>query len=323
MAGGADHKKDKQMRLSVVICVYNEEKNIKPLGKKLEQALKGIDHEIIMVDDGSVDNTTGEVLKLKNKRLQLVELKKNYGQSTALVAGIDYAKGDYIATLDGDLQNDPDDIPFMLKKAHKEGWDVVAGIRAKRKDGFLIRKIPSKIANYIIRMTTGLKMKDYGCTLKVFKSGIAKDLGLYGELHRFIPVLAYMQGATIIQVEVKHHARIHGKSKYGINRTFKVMVDLMLMLFFKKYMQKPMHLFGVLGLILSLIGAGLNIYLVILKILGQDIWGRPLMILGMIALIGGIQLITVGILAEIMMRTYYESQDKKTYRLRRIRKNKT
>jgi hypothetical protein len=200
----------------------------------------------------------------------------------------------------------------------KEDWDVVAGNRKNRKDGMVLRKIPSKIANALIRRLTGVYIKDYGCTLKVFRREIAEDLGIYGELHRFIPVLAKLQGAKITQVDVKHHPRRFGKSKYGINRTFKVLSDLVLMVFFRKYIQKPMHLFGTLGFVSLGFGVLINLYLLVLKILGHDIWGKPLLILGLIFLLGGIQLITIGILAEISVRTYFESQDKKRYKVRRV-----
>jgi glycosyltransferase involved in cell wall biosynthesis len=304
--------------LSVVITVMNEEENIKPLLEAVRTALPGIDYEVVLVDDGSSDKTKQKILEHADDRTVLVELRKNYGQSTAMMAGIDHSRGKYVALLDGDLQNDPTDIPAMLELLIKEDWDVVAGNRKNRKDGFILRKIPSKIANALIRRMTGVYIKDYGCTLKVFKREIAEELGLYGELHRFIPVLAKLQGAKITQVDVKHHARIHGKSKYGINRTFKVMSDLVLMVFMRKYMQKPMHLFGTMGFISFGIGALINLYLLILKIMGQDIWGKPLLILGLIFLLGGIQLITIGIVADINVRTYYESQNKKTYNVRRV-----
>jgi len=296
----------------------NEEENIKPMQEALRTALNGIDYEVVYVDDGSTDKTRQQILDHSDERTVLVELRKNYGQSTAMTAGIDHSKGRYIALLDGDLQNDPSDIPSMLELLKKEDWDVVAGNRKNRKDGMFLRKIPSRIANAMIRRMTNVYIKDYGCTLKVFKREIAEDLGLYGELHRFIPVLAKLQGARITQVDVKHHARQFGKSKYGINRTFKVMSDLILMVFFRKYMQKPMHLFGTIGFISFGIGMLINLYLLILKILGHDIWGKPLLILGLILLLGGIQLITIGILAEISVRTYFESQDKKTYTVRRV-----
>lgn len=305
-------------KLSVIICVYNEELNIKPLANQIFESLEGIDYEVLYVDDGSTDKTKEEILALNDKRIKLVELRKNYGQSAALAAGIEKAEAEYIVTMDGDLQNDPSDIPHMLELAEKEDWDLVAGIRKNRQDGMFLRKIPSKIANSIIRGATEVKIKDYGCTLKVFKAELAKSIGLYGELHRFIPVLASFEGATITQVDVKHHPREFGTSKYGLGRTFKVVSDLMLMLFFKKYMNKPMHLFGRLGLLLLAGGVGVNLYLLIEKLLGYDIWGKPLLILGMILLVAGIQLVTIGLVAEMIMRTYFESQKKKPYKIRRI-----
>ncbi len=304
--------------LSVVITVMNEEENIRPLVAAIQNALHLIDYEVIFVDDGSKDKTVKEIKAVADERIKLVELRSNYGQSTAMTAGIDHSEGTYIALLDGDLQNDPSDIPMMLEKLVDEDWDVVAGERKNRQDGALLRKLPSKIANAIIRRMTGVYIRDYGCTLKVFKREIAEDLGIYGELHRFIPVLAALQGAKITQVDVKHHARMFGQSKYGLNRTFKVMADLITMVFFKKYIQKPMHLFGKWGFISFGLGMLVNFYLLILKMLGHDIWGRPLLILGIILVLGGIQLITLGILAEINVRTYFESSNRKTYQVRRI-----
>ena len=305
-------------KLSVVVCVYNEEENINPLIEQIDQAIQDIDYEIIYVDDGSSDRTLQHLKSNPHPYLRTVELRKNYGQSSALAAGIAEASGQYIATLDGDLQNDPSDIPRMLKMAEDDDWDVVAGVRANRKDGMFLRKIPSKIANAMIRYLSGIHMTDYGCTLKIFEAKIAKEMGLYGELHRFIPVLAHLEGAKITQTDVKHHARQFGESKYGINRTFKVVSDLMLMLFLKKYMAKPMHLFGNIGLIAFVIGCLINVYLLVLKILGQDIWGKPLLFAGALFLIFGIQLITIGIVIEIQMRTYYESQNKTPYAVRKV-----
>jgi glycosyltransferase involved in cell wall biosynthesis len=305
-------------KLSLVICVYNEEDNILPLVNQIKNTLSNFDFEAIFVDDGSTDSTREKIRSVNDSRFVLVELRKNYGQSPALQAGIDVAEGEFIVTMDGDLQNDPADIPMMLDLAIREDWDVVAGVRANRKDGVFLRKIPSKIANAIIRSTTNVHMKDYGCTLRVYRSEIAKNLRIYGELHRFIPVLVVLEGGTITQVDVHHHARVHGKSKYGIGRTFKVVSDLTVMLFIKKYLQKPMHLFGGIGAIGIIAGIVINLYLLALKLLGHDIWGKPLLILGMLLFLGGIQFITIGLLAEIQMRTYFESQDKKPYRIRRI-----
>lgn len=304
--------------LSLVIPVMNEEDNIQPLLETVRTALKDIDYEVILVDDGSSDATRKRIVEHADDRTVLVELRKNYGQSTAMTAGIDHANGKYVALIDGDLQNDPTDIPFMLDLLKREDWDVVAGNRKNRKDGALLRKLPSKIANAMIRRMTGVYIKDYGCTLKIFRKEIADDLGLYGELHRFIPVLAKLQGARMTQVDVKHHPRRFGKSKYGIGRTFRVLSDLVLMVFFRRYMQKPMHLFGPIGFVSFGLGLLINLYLLVLKILGQDIWGKPILILGLIFLLGGVQLITIGILAEIAVRTYYESQSKKTYQVRKV-----
>jgi glycosyltransferase involved in cell wall biosynthesis len=304
--------------LSVVITVMNEEDNIHPLVTAIHDALNGIDYEVIFVDDGSTDATRRRIKEVIDDRIFLVELRKNYGQSTAMTAGIDHATGKYVVLLDGDLQNDPTDIPSMLNLMKEEDWDVVAGNRANRKDGMLLRKVPSKIANYLIRRMTKVYIKDYGCTLKIFKKEIAEDLGLYGELHRFIPVLAAMQGARITQVDVKHHARRFGKSKYGLGRTFRVLSDLVTIVFFRKYIQKPMHLFGTMGFISLFLGIIINLYLLVLKIMGQDIWGKPLLILGLIFLLGGIQLITIGILAEVNVRTYFEASHRKTYQVRKI-----
>ena len=220
-------------KLSLVICVFNEESNIKPLSEQIQQALINIDFEAIFVDDGSTDGTRSEVLLINDERFILVELKRNYGQSSALQAGIDQAEGEFVALIDGDLQNDPADIPGMLNMMETEGWDMVAGVRASRKDGMFFRKIPSKLANYMIRRSTGTKMKDLGCTLKIFTKETIKSIHIYGELHRFIPVLITLEGATrITQVDVNHHPRKFGTSKYNLSRTTKVLSDLFLMLFY-------------------------------------------------------------------------------------------
>lgn len=304
--------------LSVVVALYNEEDNIEPLFQRIRSALQGMNYELVMVDDGSTDKTVERVKQHLRADTKLVVLMKNYGQSAAMAAGIQAAEGDYIATLDGDLQNDPLDIPMMLNKLKDEEWDLVAGIRAKRKDGWLLRKIPSKIANALIRQSTGVRLHDYGCTLKVFESRIAKNLGLYGELHRFIPVLAALQGAKMTEVPVRHHARMHGSSKYGIGRTSKVASDLVLMIFRLKYFQRPMHLFGPMGFFMLLAGVVINIYLLVLKLQGERIGDRPILILGVILLLAGLLLILFGIQSDIMMRTYYEAQHKLPYQVRKI-----
>ena len=306
-------------KLSVVICVWNEEPNIKPLSEQIKVALNDFDFEAIFVDDGSTDNTRGEIKKINDDRFILVELKRNYGQSSALQAGIDQAEGEFITLIDGDMQNDPADIPMMLKMMEAEEWDMVAGIRANRKDGMFLRKIPSKIANYMIRKSTGIHMKDLGCTLKTFTNETIKSIHIYGELHRYIPALITLEGATkITQVNVNHRQREFGTSKYNLSRTTRVMSDLILMVFFKKYLQRPMHFFGTIGIVTLGIGILINFYLLILKILGNDIWGKPILLLGILMVMGGIQFITTGIIAELQMRTYFESQKKKPYRIKRV-----
>ncbi len=305
-------------KLSVVVPVYNEEENVGLLVGRIEGSLQGKNFEIILVDDGSTDQTRQAIKKLQNPNVVLIELKKNYGQSLALAAGIDYATGDYVVTMDGDLQNDPDDILMMYHKAKDEDWDVVTGIRQKRQDN-VVRTFPSKIANWIIRKTTKLDIKDHGCALKVFTRETAKDLNLYGEMHRYITLLAFFNGARITAVNVKHHQRQFGKSKYGLGRTTKVVNDLILLLFQRKYLQKPIHLFGNFGMLSFTIGGLILLYLMIVKFgFGEDIGNRPLMILGILLLFVGIQFFTTGIIIDLQMRTYFESQQKRPYKVRKI-----
>jgi glycosyltransferase involved in cell wall biosynthesis len=305
-------------KLSLVVSVYNEEKNVVPLYEKIVAALEKHNFELIFVDDGSVDDTVKNICTLRDDRVKLIQFKKNYGQSSALLAGFDAATGDFIITMDGDLQNDPDDIPMMVQTLKEGDYDLITGIRENRKDDFFIRKIPSIIANRIIRRASGVKIKDNGCALKVFRAGLAKNLGLYGELHRLISVLAALEGAKIHQVPVKHHPRIHGQSKYGLSRTIKVLSDLTLLMFFKKYIQRPMHFFGSWGLVFFGAGVLINFYLLVLKLLGNDIWGKPLLILGVLLVLAGFQLITIGIITEILMRIYFESQQKRPFSIRNI-----
>ncbi|MCD9019272.1 glycosyltransferase family 2 protein [Parachryseolinea silvisoli] len=306
------------MELSIVITVFNEQENIRPLLQQLAAALPGYEYEVIIVDDGSTDRTVAEVKLHADAHVKLVIFNANYGQTAAMAAGIQEACGEYIATMDGDLQNDPTDIPAMLEKLKSEGWDMVAGTRKNRQDGELLRKLPSKLANRLIRKMTGITIRDYGCTLKVFRKEIAKNLGLYGELHRFIPILAVLEGGRITDVDVKHHPRRFGQSKYGLGRTFKVLSDLILMWFFKFYFKRPIHFFGPLGILCFFSGSTISVYFLVLKLLGNEIWGRPLLILGVTLVLAGIQFLTFGIIAELIMRVYYESQHKKTYHIREI-----
>lgn len=304
-------------KLSVIIPVYNEEENIPILAKSLRKEIKDYPYEIIFVDDFSTDGTRTQIKKLNHPEVVLIELKRNYGQSSALAAGITYAKGDYIVTMDGDLQNDPSDVPKMIKLAMEENWDLVTGIRQKRKDNF-IRRLPSKIANFIIRKATKLHITDAGCALKVITAETAKTIPLYGEMHRFIALNAHIEGARITEIPVNHHPRKFGKSKYGLGRTFKVINDLLLLLFQRKYLQKPLYFFGNLGMVFFGVGCVINLYLLIVKMLGNDIGTRPLLLLGILLTVIGIQFFTTGIVADLLMRTYYESQSKTPYKIRRI-----
>jgi len=304
--------------LSLVIPLYNEEDNVALLTQKIHDSLHGYRYQIIYIDDCSQDGTRAVVNQMKDEKVHLISLKKNYGQSLALAAGIDYAEGEYIITMDGDLQNDPADIPKMLAEVVNGEYDVVTGIRQKRKDS-LIKKIPSKIANFMVRRASKLDIKDNGCALKVFTKEIAKELNLYGEMHRFIALLAHLEGARIKQVPVAHHARHAGKSKYGLERVFKVVADMMLLLFIRKYFQRPIHLFGILGVLFVILGILINFYLFIIKYgLGEEIGNRPLLIFGLMFILAGIQLFTIGIVMELLIRTYYESQSKRPYRVQKI-----
>ncbi len=303
------------MQLSVIVPVYNEEDNIFPLMEEIKKSLSDFSYEIVFVDDGSNDSTVEKIKSLKTNNVTLVRFARNFGQTSAMAAGIEAAEGKYVAFLDGDLQNDPSDIPIMLEKLESENLDLVAGKRAKRKDGFFLRKIPSKIANKLIFGVSRLQVSDYGCTLKVMKSDLAKSLDLYGELHRFIPILADLKGARIAEIDVKHHPRRFGTSKYGLSRTLRVASDLLLMAFFIKYRQKPMHLFGSLGLVSFGLGAAIQSYLFIVKIMGNDIGTRPLFFVGILLILGGVQLITTGFIAELLMRTYYKSSSTTPYRV--------
>lgn len=307
----------KDLFLSIIIPVYNEEENIPLVIQAIDKSLVNFNYEIIFIDDFSTD-TSRDVIKTENNpSVILIELKRNYGQSSALAAGIKRAKGDYIITMDGDMQNDPSDIPMMLRKAISEDWDLVTGIRQKRKDNF-IRTIPSKIANFIIRKATNFHITDAGCALKVMTTETAKNIPLYGELHRFIALNAHIDGARITEVPVKHHPRKFGVSKYGLGRTFKVVNDLLLILFQRKYLQKPLYLFGSLGMFCFVAGVLVNLYLMTVKVLGNDIGSRPLLLLGILLILVGIQLFTIGIVADLLMRTYYESQSKTPYKIRKI-----
>lgn len=308
--------------LSVVIPVYNEEENIAPLLSGLEKSLTplGKSFEVIIVDDGSRDQTLTKLKSLKPRYpwLRIVVLRRNFGQSAAFTAGIDHARGEIIVTMDGDLQNDPSDIPKLLAKI-EEGYDVVSGWRRTRKDPFLSRKLPSRLANFLISRLTKVKLHDYGCSLKAYRAEVIKGLTIYGELHRFIPALVSLGGARVTEIEVKHHPRRYGHSKYGLSRTYRVLLDLLLVLFFRKFATKPLHIFGLTGGIMLLFGFLIESYLSFLKIfLGQKIGHRPLLLLGVLLILAGINLLGTGLLAELVIRTYYEASGRRIYNVREV-----
>ena len=305
--------------VSVVVCAYNEAGNSKPLISQINAALQTLDYEIIYVNDGSTDATLAELTSVRNERLTILDLQKNYGQSAALAAGIDAARGKFIVTMDGDQQNDPLDILPMIRVAEELDMDLVVGHRQKRQDNGLLRRLPSWLANGLIRKTVGLRINDNGCALKVFRADVAKRIRLYGELHRFITILAHFDGARIIQVPVRHHPRRIGQSKYGLGRTGRVLSDLLLLLFLKRYLNKPMHLFGGLGLMLVL--SGFVLAMRFLWVSDQDMNSLDRFALGIVWLLAGLQFLAFGLVLDLQMRTYHESQGKKTYIVRRVYKS--
>ncbi len=312
--------KPQSISLSIVVPIYNE---VETLPHLIEQIERGVStypepYEIICIDDGSQDGST-ELLKQlarRYKHLRAVILRRNYGQTAAMAAGFEAAQGQVIVTMDGDLQNDPQDILSLVSKLN-EGYDLVSGWRRNRQDAALTRLLPSKIANIIIGKVTGVNIRDYGCSLKAYRADLVADLKLYGELHRFLPALAFIEGARVTEVPVRHHARQHGQSKYGLGRTFRVVMDLLTITFIKTFLTRPMHVFGSLGMMSLGTGSVLGIYLVFVKVfLGQGIGDRPLLLLAVVLVLAGVQLFCFGLLAELLMRTYHESQNKPIYRVR-------
>ena len=307
--------------VSVVIPLYNEVESLPLLIKAIAETLNSkFSYEIISVDDGSTDGSTELLKQLAQSRSDVcaILLRRNYGQTPAMAAGFHYAKGRVIVSLDADLQNDPADIPRLLDKL-AQGYDLVSGWRQNRQDAALTRLLPSKIANWLIGRVTGVKIHDYGCSLKAYRAELVADLHLYGELHRFLPALAFIEGGKITELSVRHHPRRFGRSKYGLGRTFRVLMDLLTIWFMKKFLTRPMHVFGFLGLLLMFVGVLIGAYLTFLKIgLGQNIGDRPLLILVVLLLLTGLQLFSFGLLGELLMRTYHESQGRPIYRVREI-----
>lgn len=312
------------MNASIVIPVYNEEESVNQLHKSIHEALDtmdGLHWQVIYVDDGSTDNTPQVLEKLADSDPEytvVVEFRRNFGQTAAIAAGIDYAEGDIIILMDADLQNDPSDIPMMLEKID-QGYDVVSGWRINRKDKFLTRTVPSRTANWLISKVTGVPLHDYGCTLKAYRREVLTNFRLYGEMHRFIPAYASSVGARIIEIPVQHHPRQYGKTKYGLSRTTKVILDLLTVKFLISYANKPIYLFGGTGFALISISLVMMLFLLVRRLwLQVGVFDSPLFIVSILMIILGFQSIFIGLIAELLVRTYHESQHKPTYTVRKV-----
>jgi len=309
--------------VSIVVAVYNEEESLPPLCEQLDRVMRGLKkrYEIILVDDGSRDDSWPVMLRLAQQIpcLRLIRFRRNFGQTPAIAAGFDAAEGEVVITLDADMQNDPADIPLLLCTMREGDYDVVSGWRVNRQDGFIMRKIPSRIANWLISRVTKVYLHDYGCSLKAYRSEVVKNIHLYGELHRFVPALASWMGVRIKEVPVNHHARQYGKSKYGISRTTRVLLDLTTVSFLLNYAAKPMQIFGKWGLVTAFVGFAIGLYLTALKLFtGAALSQRPLLWLAVLLIIVGVQFISLGLLGELVVRTYYETQNKPIYVIREI-----
>jgi len=310
------------MELSIVIPVYNEEENVEPLIREINGVLAtlGKSCEIVAVDDGSKDGTFTALSRLHciEPSLKVVRLRRNFGQTAALAAGLAYAQGEIIVLMDGDGQNDPADIPALLEMLQEDN-DLVAGWRFNRQDPFFSRRLPSMIANRLISWTTKVKLHDYGCTLKAMRKDVAKSLRLYGEMHRFIPAIAYERGAQVAELKVNHRPRLRGESKYGITRTLRVVLDLLTVKFLSSYSTRPSHVFGPIGVISGLAGFVIALYLTVQKLVyDADIGSRPLLLLAVLLIFIGFQFVTMGLLGEMLARTYHESQERPVYVVREV-----
>jgi len=312
-----------EIDLSIVIPLFNEEESVGPLYAQIKEALEPLarSYEIIVVDDGSTDRSFERLkgLHAQDKRLKVIRFRRNFGQTAAFAAGFEHARGRVVVTMDADLQNDPADIPRLLEKL-EEGYDVVSGWRVERwKSAWLTRRLPSVVANYLISKTTGVYLHDYGCSLKAYRSEVVKNINLYGELHRYIPAMASWMGVSVAEIPVRYRSRQFGRSKYGLSRTTKVILDLLTVRFLLSYSTRPIHIFGALGLAMSGLGGILGLYLSVVKlVLGEDIGSRPLLLLAVLLMVLGVQMITMGLLGELVVRTYHESQGKRIYVVREI-----
>ena len=310
------------MDISVVVPLYNEEDNVQLLYEEIKGVLDTMAEqaEIVFVDDGSRDTTLAklEVIQAGDDHVRVVSLRRNFGQTAAMTAGFDHARGGVIITMDGDLQNDPHDIPQLVGKLN-EGYDVVTGWRYDRQDPFLSRKLPSQLANRLISRVTGVGLHDYGCTLKAFRREVIDNINLYGEMHRFIPAIACGKGISFTEVKVNHRARRFGTSKYGISRTIRVVLDLITVKFMLSYATRPLHVFGTVGVVSSLLGVTIGLILTVQRqLFGIGLANRPLLLLAVLLIFMGIQFITIGLLAELVVRTYHESQKKPIYYVRKV-----
>jgi len=309
--------------LTIVVPVFNEEENLKPLFAQLVRVLEELDlcYEIIAVDDGSSDNSFAILKQLykESPRIKIVRFRRNFGQTAAFAAGFDHARGEVVVTMDADLQNDPADIPRLLDKM-AEGYDVVSGWRKDRQDRFLDRKLPSMLANWLISVTTGVHLHDYGCSLKAYHRDVVKNVHLYGELHRFIPALASWMGVSVAELPVSHNPRRSGKSKYGLSRTVRVLLDLLTVRFMLSYSARPMQLFGGMGLLSFALGALGGLYLSAQKVIHGYHYSidRPLLLLSVLLMVIGVQMVSMGLLGELVVRTYHETQGKPIYVIREI-----
>jgi glycosyltransferase involved in cell wall biosynthesis len=311
------------VEVSVVIPIRNEAPCLEELHRELTAALRasGRSYEIIVIDDGSTDDSFEILARLQalDPDLRVIRFRRNFGQTAAFAAGFDHARGRVIVTFDGDLQNDPRDIAPMID-ALERGFDIVCGWRKDRKDAFFSRRLPSVVANRIISMATGVRLHDYGCSLKAFRAEVVKPLKLYGEMHRFLPAIASEQGVAIREMPVNHRPRRHGASKYGIGRTIRVILDLLTVKFLLSYATRPLQIFGLIGLSMTALGALISGWLAYERLAGFDVsLNRPILFLGILLIITGVQLVTLGLLAELQARTYHESQNKPTYVIREIR----
>lgn len=309
--------------LSVVVPIRNEALNVEALYTEVSTTLNawGRPWELIVVDDGSTDDSFAMLAKIqaRDPRVRVIQFRRNFGQTAAFAAGFAHARGALIVTSDGDLQNDPRDIPAMVARLEQNGCDIVCGWRKDRKDTFINRRLPSILANRLISWSTGVKLHDYGCSLKVFRAEVVKPLRLYGEMHRFLPALASEMGVRIEEHVVNHRARIHGTTKYGISRTIRVMLDLMTVKFLLSYSTRPLHVFGVAGLISGGVGFVISGWLTYLRLMGEvQLANKPLLLLGVLLIITGLQFVTFGLLAEMQVRTYHESQSKPVYVIRTV-----